>query len=60
MSGVDMFTVAKWAGHRTTKMIEEVYGHLSPDYRAAQMRKVDIKFGNGNESEPSQETGQRI
>ena len=53
-----MFTVAQWAGHRNTKMIQEVYGHLSPEYRAAQMLKLDIKLGNGTESEPSQETGQ--
>jgi integrase len=58
MSGVEMFTVAKWAGHRNTKMIEEVYGHLSPEYRAAQMLKLDIKLGNGTGAEPSQ-TGQR-
>jgi hypothetical protein len=57
MSGVEMFTVAKWAGHRNTKMIEEVYGHLSPEYRAAQMLKLDIKFGDGTGSAPS-ETGQ--
>ena len=42
MSGVEMFTIAKWAGHSSTKMIEEVYGHLSPDYRREQMAKFQI------------------
>ena len=42
MSGVDLLTIAKWVGHSSTKMIEETYGHLSPEYRARQMLKVNV------------------
>ena len=30
---VSTFTIAKWVGHRGTRMIEEVYGHLRSGYR---------------------------
>jgi integrase len=30
-SGVPMFTVARLAGHKSTRMIEDHYGHLAPD-----------------------------
>lgn len=33
MAGVDLFTVARLMGHADTKMIELVYGHLSPDHK---------------------------
>jgi integrase len=42
MSGIDFFTIARWVGHKNTKMIEEVYGHLNPAYRASQMKKLTI------------------
>ena len=42
MSGVDFLTIAKWVGHSSTKMIEQIYGHLSPGYRQRQMAKVSI------------------
>jgi integrase len=42
MAGIELFTIARWVGHRNTKMIEEVYGHLAPDFKAAQMRKLNI------------------
>jgi len=29
--GVPLFTVARLAGHKSTKMIEQHYGHLSPN-----------------------------
>jgi len=45
MSGVPFFTIAKWVGHSSTKMIEQVYGHLSPDYRQQQMAKLNILPG---------------
>jgi len=41
-SGVDIYTVSRWAGHKNTKMIEEVYGHLSPGFRQQQMARVKI------------------
>lgn len=42
MSGIDFFTIARWVGHRNTRMIEEVYGHLSPDHRRKQMAKLGV------------------
>lgn len=42
MSGIDTFTIAKWVGHRNTKMVEEVYGHLTPDFKSEQMAKLRI------------------
>lgn len=42
MSGIDHVTVAKWAGHSSTKMIMDVYGHLSPQFRQQQMAKFDV------------------
>lgn len=42
MSGKNLFTIAQWTGHRNTKMIEEVYGHLYKDYSASEMASVAI------------------
>lgn len=42
MAGIPFFTIAKWVGHRNTRMIEETYGHLTPDYQAEQMLKLRI------------------
>ena len=42
MNDIPFFTIAKWVGHKNTKMIEEVYGHLNTKYRAEQMRKLRI------------------
>ena len=48
MSKIDLFTIAKWVGHRGIKMIEDVYGHLRTDYRLEQMSKVRIVGTNLN------------
>lgn len=54
MSGVDIFTVTKWVGHSSTKMITEVYGHLSPTFRKGQMAKIRIEpAAAGNEHQKS-------
>ena len=45
MSGVDLFTIAKWSGHSSTTMIEQVYGHLTPEFRSAQMAKIRFAAG---------------
>jgi len=42
MSGINLFTIAKWVGHANTRMIEETYGHLSPDYRREQMAMLKV------------------
>ena len=45
MSGVDIFTISKWAGHCSTRMIEQVYGHLTPEFRAQQMGRIKFDIG---------------
>ena len=47
MSGIKFFTIAKWVGHSNTKMIEQTYGHLSPEYRRKQMNMLNI-VGTGS------------
>jgi integrase len=42
MSGIPSLTIARWVGHNSSKMIEQVYGHLTPDYYAEQMMKFNI------------------
>ena len=52
MSGVDTFTIAKWAGHSSTQMIDQVYGHLTPEFRAGQMAKIKFDFLSGDQQKP--------
>jgi integrase len=33
MAGVDLWTVAQLLGHSTIKMVQETYGHLSPNHK---------------------------
>ncbi len=42
MSGIEFFTISKWVGHANTRMIEEVYGHLNPEYRRKQMAMLRV------------------
>ena len=42
MNGIDFLTISRWVGHGSTHMIEQVYGHLTPEYRAKQMGKFSI------------------
>ena len=49
MAGIKFFKIARWVGHSNTKMIEEVYGHLSPEYRKKQMSKLNI-FGSNEKA----------
>ena len=42
MNGVASPTIARWVGHNSSKMIEQVYGHLTPDYRAEKMMRLRI------------------
>ena len=48
MKGVDIFTVSRWVGHSSTKMIEQTYGHLSGKFRAEQMAKLTIEAPRGD------------
>lgn len=39
---ISIHTIAKWVGHKNTRMIEEVYGHLRSDYTASQMQHLNV------------------
>ena len=58
MSGVDIFTIAKWAGHSSTKMIDQVYGHLTPEFRAGQMARIKFDFFSGDQQKSVVESAQ--
>lgn len=40
MAGCELLVIAKWTGHGSVRMIEKVYGHLSPKYHAEQIAKI--------------------
>jgi len=42
MAGIDRFTVQQWTGHKSSKMFDEVYGHLQPDHGAPEMAKLKL------------------
>lgn len=44
VSGVPLFTVARLAGHKSVKMIEEHYGHLSPHQAADALNSISSDF----------------
>ena len=50
-SGVNSLVIARWVGHSTTRMIEQVYAHLSPEFRNGEMRKIQLGLGNGMKPE---------
>ena len=33
---------SRWTGHSSTRMIEQVYGHLTPTFRKVQMEKLVV------------------
>lgn len=43
--GMNSIAVARNVGHRDTKMIERVYGHLSDDYRREQVDQFAPRYG---------------
>jgi integrase len=45
MGGVDLYAVGQVLGHRTPRMTQR-YAHLSPDYMAAAVGKLDGVFGD--------------
>lgn len=49
MSGVEAHTIAAWAGHKNTKMVEEVYAHLKSRFKQEQMAKVRIEAASDDE-----------
>jgi integrase len=40
MAGCELMVIARWVGHGSVSMIEKVYGHLRPEYHAAQIAKI--------------------
>ena len=42
MNDIPFFTIAKWVGHKNTRMVEEVYGRLNSRYCASRMQKRRI------------------
>lgn len=46
-NGTPLFTVARLAGHKSTKMIEEHYGHLSPHHAAEALDAIAGDFVTG-------------
>ena len=45
MAGVPLMVVAKHVGHADTRMVERVYGHLSPSYMRDAIRAGAPRFG---------------
>jgi len=45
MNGAPLMVVAAALGHVDTRMVEKHYGHLSPSYAAAAIRKAAPRFG---------------
>lgn len=56
MAGVDYFTIAALVGHTSPTMIEERYGHLSPEHKRASAQifgvHLDRLLGRGPEGVP--------
>jgi len=49
-AGINFLVIAKWVGHSSTKMIEQVYAHLSPEFKNNEMNKLQLGLMNGNGS----------
>jgi hypothetical protein len=45
MRGVDLYAVGQLLGHRTPRMTQR-YAHLSPQYMAGAVGKLDAVFGD--------------
>jgi hypothetical protein len=43
MAGVDLLTIASWAGHADTLLISRVYGHLNNQHKQAAAKRLDFK-----------------
>ena len=41
MAGIDIFTVKEFSGHSDTKLIDDVYGHLTDHHKQDEIRKLD-------------------
>jgi hypothetical protein len=50
-SGIHSLVIARWVGHASTRMIEQVYAHLSPEFRNGEIEKIQLGLGNGQQPE---------
>jgi hypothetical protein len=53
MSNISKDVLRTQAGHVSTQMIEQTYGHLSQEYRAQEMKKFSF-FHTNNGSKPEE------
>jgi integrase len=44
MAGVPFQQVAHYLGHKSTRMVEQVYGHFAPDYLSDAAKAVDLQL----------------
>lgn len=44
MAGVPLQQVAHYLGHKSTRMVEQVYGHFAPDYLSDAAKAVDLQL----------------
>lgn len=51
MSGISKDVLRRQAGQASTQMIEQTYGHLSPEYQAQEMKKFSF-FHTNNSAKP--------
>jgi len=56
-AGVNFLTIAQWVGHSSIKMIQEVYAHLSPEFKNSEMQKLQLGIGNGNANRAADVSG---
>lgn len=55
MAGIDRFTIQQWTGHKSSKMFDEVYGHLQPEHGARQMAKLHLPVQSASATQPTQD-----
>jgi integrase len=49
MAGVDLWTVAQLLGHSGIKLVEQTYGHLSPNHKRLAMDRLGTSYNLGLE-----------
>lgn len=49
-SDVNFLVIARWVGHSTTRMIEQVYAQLRDGFKEAEMSKIKLNLTNGGKA----------